>query len=380
MTVLRRVGDRADARPLRSLRPAERRILNAIRQEPDQSRAMLAKRLGLSPALLSGTVSTFLDEGWITERRLRAPSRRGQPALLLRIEERTIAGLGISLSTGGIAASCVDLSGRVLRTTRHATNAQDLAGGVPVAEHAISDLLDSADSFAGITIWVPAMIAASGEIVEVTPSQRGVDFNAYRSALQDRFGLPVHLESKCQAIDEAMNVADPDAVVFTLFLDYGIGGSLIDRLRVFRGGFGQAVNIGALMPEPGIRPSLPDLARFLGLDSPEPSFALMSNATGAKKDRLDTWIRSRGKALSDPLSAVTQLLNPTDVVLGGLFPEWILEGLMAEVRLDLYDVEGRVPIGKPKLRIARVVGEDALSISAASVSVFRALSDPDRDD
>jgi predicted NBD/HSP70 family sugar kinase len=93
--------------------------------------------------------------------------------------------------------------------------------------------------------------------------------------------------------------------------------------------------------------------------------------------RIEDWIRSRGAALSEPLSTVTQLLNPTDIVLGGLFPRWILDGLMEEIRLDLHDVAGRIPIGKPTLRTARVVGADALSVSAASVSVFRALSDPD---
>lgn len=377
MTVLRRVGDPPGATALRTLRPAERRILNAIRHRPDQSRALLAKELCLSPALLSGTVSTFLEEGWITERRVRTPARRGQPALHLRIEERIIAGLGLSLSTGGIAASSVDLTGRVLQKAHHATNAQDLARGIEVARQAISDLLGSAQCFAGITIWVPAMIGATGEIMEVTPSQKQVDYAAYRSALENSFGLPVHLESKCPAIDEAMNVADPEAVLFTLFLDYGVGGGLIDGLRVFRGGSGQAVNIGALLPEPGIRPSLPDLARYLGLETPEPGFEQMSQASGALREQIDLWIQSRGAALSRPLSAVTQLLNPTDIVLGGLFPRWILEGLMGQIRLDLYDVEGRFPICKPNLRIARVVGEDALSVSAASVSVFRALSDSD---
>jgi hypothetical protein len=130
------------------------------------------------------------------------------------------------------------------------------------------------------------------------------------------------------------------------------------------------------LPEPGIRPSLPDLARFLDLDTPEPDFHGLDREGGGVRDRIETWIRSRGGALSGPLSTVTQLLNPTDLVLAGLFPRWILEGLMGEIRLDLHDVPGRMPIAKPKLRIARIVGEDALSVSAASVSVFRALSDP----
>jgi predicted NBD/HSP70 family sugar kinase len=96
------------------------------------------------------------------------------------------------------------------------------------------------------------------------------------------------------------------------------------------------------------------------------------------RDRIEAWISSRGKALSGPLSAVTQLLNPTDVVLGGLFPRWILDGLMDEIRLDLYDVQAACRSESPTCASASVVvGEDALSVSAASVSVFRVLSDTD---
>jgi len=349
----------------------------AIKRQPDCSRASLAKHLGLSPALLSGAVNAFIDSGWVTERRAAASVGRGQPALLLRLREGAIAGIGVSLSTDGLAVSSVDLTGQTLASCRYETGAQDFDEALPQIQNAITELLGTAQHIAGITIWAPAMIGASGEILDLTPTQRTVDYRAYQQALTERFAYPIGLESKCTAIDEAMHVATPQSVIFALFLDYGVGGGLIERLRVYKGGFGQAVNIGALMPEPQIRPSLPDLARYLGLSATRHSYDVLRNAENAKRADIDAWIESRGQALSDPLAILTQLFNPTDIVLGGLFPEWILEGLLSQIRLDLYDIPGRAPIAKPTLRVARVVGEHALSVSAASAALYRKFCDPD---
>jgi len=349
----------------------------AIKRQPECSRASLAKQLGLSPALMSGAVTAFLENGWVSERRDGTRVGRGQPALLLRLRAGAIAGIGVSLSTGGIVVSSVDLCGDTLASHSLGTDAQDFKQALPKIEDAMAALLDTAHHIAGITIWAPAMLNTSGDIIDLTPTQRSVDYLAYRQALKERFEYPVHLESKCSAIDEAMHVATPQSVIFALFLDYGVGGGLIERLRVYRGGFGQAVNIGALMPEPQIRPSLPDLARHLGLDPTKPGYDRMLDAQSDKRAEIDDWIQSRGQALSDPLAILTQLLNPTDIVLGGLFPEWILEGLLSQIRLDLYDVAGRAPIAKPTLRVARVVGEQALSVTAASAALYRTLCDPD---
>lgn len=376
MTAMRILGDRPAPHRMRPLRETERAILEAIRRQPGQSRAQLAAGLRLSPALMSGTIATFLDEGWITEERQRRPTGRGQPALHLRLRPGAIGGLGVSLSSGGIQVAAMDLTGMAIGTIIEPIGAQDFDAALPALLAAVEELLHGAGCWAGITIWIPALLNTAGEIEEVTPSQRGVDFLRYKAELEHRFGLPVGLESKCPAIDEAMFGSRPDALLFVLFLDYGIGGSMVDGLRVFRGGFGQAVNIGALIPDSGPRPSLPDLARHLGLSGTEPGPDVFAAMEAAPNIRLDEWIASRGAALSGPLSIVVQLLNPTEIVLSGMFPEKVLDGLAAQIELDLYDAPGRVPIGKPQLRRAGRVGPGSLAVCAGSTSLYRAISRP----
>ncbi|MEL6169966.1 MAG: ROK family transcriptional regulator [Pseudomonadota bacterium] len=374
MTHPQTLDDVSVPKRLRQMRDTEREILEAIRRRPGQSRAELAQRLDYSRALLTQSVSSFLEEGWITEKREHVPSRRGQPSLRLKVRERAIAGLGLSLSTGGIRGAVVDLGGKILQTAENGINAQDLQVGSAAAVSIIRDLLSHADCFAGITIWAPAMISESGEIEEVTPTQSGVDFSGYKKILEDEFGLPVLLESKCPSIDEAMFGSDPEDLVFMLFLDYGIGGSLIDGLRVFRGGFGQAVNIGALVPDTGLRPSLPDLAKYFDLPGSEPGTEFLETLLSNRDQRLLDWIQSRGEVLSDPMSIVVQFFNPTDVVLSGMYPREILEGLADQIDFSRYDVPGRLPIKKPRLRIARNVGPGSLAATAGSTSLFRVLA------
>ena len=377
MTSTRTLGDHDHPTALRPLRPAERAVLDALRRRPGQSRAMLAADLGLSPASMSAVVGRFLSDGWITEKRVHRPARRGQPALHLRLRDGALAGLGLSLSTGGIRAASVDASGRILDLVESPVGADDAARGLAEAREAVDHLTASAEGFAGIGIWAPAMIGREGQILEVTPTQSGVDYAAFARMLEDRYALPVILESKAPAIDEAMHGAATDAVVFMLFLDYGVGGSLIDGLRVYRGGFGQAVNIGALVPDSGPRPSLPDLARHLGLTGSEPPPRMLEALIAADDPRLADWIESRAAALSPALATVVQLFNPTDIVVGGQFPPEILARLLARITLDRHDMPGRLAVRKPRLRLARVVGENAMAVSAASVALHRILAPPE---
>ena len=336
---------------------------------PDQSRADIAKKLALSPALLSKTIGTFLSEDWITETRVERPSGRGQPALKLRIRARAITGIGVSLTTNGIVAATVGADGATIQVRKEALAASDPAApGRTVA--LLRGMLQSAERISGVTIKVPGIIAEDGTITEVTPTQKSVDFEGFRRHLRDAFDLPVQFESRVAAIDEAMRTKLSNAVMFVMVLDYGVGGSLISGRTLFRGSSGQAGNIGALMPDTGPRPALPDLAQHLGLDLNQ----LDPEALDAADPRVADWMASRGRGMSEALSAVVQLLNPTDIVIGGMLPRPLIEGLIRHVDLQRFDHPGRSPVAKPRLRAAKTVGSSADAVAAAMTSLYWSLS------
>ena len=85
---------------MRELNQNERRILDEIRRNPGLSRADVATRLGLSPALLTRFVTRFVGNGVLCEERETHMTRRGQPALKLSVCKGTVAGLGLGFDVG----------------------------------------------------------------------------------------------------------------------------------------------------------------------------------------------------------------------------------------------------------------------------------------
>jgi predicted NBD/HSP70 family sugar kinase len=378
MNAGRKVSDvHGSAAAFPALTPAERSIFDLVRREPGLSRTEIARRLSLSPAMLTKTVTQFCRLGLMSEERdsgLRLG--RGQPALRLKVPPHAAVGIGISLSTAELKTAAIDLSGMVRGVRRRSIAATEFDKAASVLTKDVRALIDDCERVAGIAISVPAMLGASGEIVDVTPSQRGIDFEAFRRVLSDRFSLPIWFESKAPAVYEAMRESDLGRLVYMVFLDYGIGGSLIENMRVFPGGYGQASNLGALVPDSGPRPSLPDLATYLDVRLEELSSDGISALMDRRDPRLLRWIRSRGKALSKPLSIVVHLINPTAIVVGGTFPRSVLEGLIARIDLGLLDYPGRAPLTKPVLRVASVVGPDAMAVAAAAVPIAKRLTAP----
>ena len=364
-------------RVLGTLTVAERAILDLVRREPDLSRAEIAARLVLSPAMLSKAVTRFCALGLMTERREARPRLgRGQPALRLRVRPDAVVSLGVSLSTSGLSAAAVDLTGGILDVRRcacPATGFEDAREALGASLDALLRAHGGRERLAGIGFWLPALLDRSGAIQEVTPSQRGIDFNRFRDFLVARFGTPVWFENRSHACYEAVRPSDLGPVVFMLVLDFGVGGSLVEEMQVFRGGYGHAVNIGALFPDDGPRPTLVDLAAHLGtrpeaLDEPRLD-ALLADGD----ERLRRWIEARGEQLSWPLSIVVQLFNPTAIVVGGLFPRPIYEALLARVDLGRLDHPGRMPLPKPALQVASVVGPDAMAVTSAAIPIARLL-------
>ena len=86
------------------------------------------------------------------------------------------------------------------------------------------------------------------------------------------------------------------------------------------------------------------------------------------------WIESRGATLSEPLSAVVQLLNPQTIVLGGNFPNPVLSALRQHIDLSVYDVPTRMPLSKPDIVISDVLGEASRATASAILPLAKYLS------
>lgn len=366
--------------PALALTPTERRILEWIRAHPGQSRADIARIVKVSKAMLSKAVGRFLDHGLVTERREDAPAQgRGQPALLLKTVPNAVIGIGVELTTRGLDVAALNLDcGVLVRDVAPPPADFDRPVVIADVEAAIDRVLAKAGGrrtmIAGIGIAVPGILDRQGRISELTPTQRHIPFKVLGDGLCARRDVPVYLENDGPAYAEAIAPGAPRDSLFYLIIDHGIGGKIVTGKRMYRGGFNQAGNIGGMLPETGPRPTLTDLARHLGVALADLTDPFLHDLLDRRPDRLTEWLDHRAPLLSEPLSAVVQLLNPEVIVLGGAFPPAYYAEMIDRISLDAYDVPGRMPITKPTLRVATLTGKAARAAASATIPILHFLT------
>jgi len=368
------------SKPAIPLTPSERRILEWIRSHPGHSRADIARIGKGSKAMLTKSVGRFLENGLVTEQREPGPAQgRGQPALLLKTVPDAVIGIGVELTTRGLDVAAMNLNcALVAREVGPPPPDFGLATLLALIDAAIGRVVAQAGGeakmIAGIGLAVPGLIDRQGAIAEVTPSQRHIPFAALGDGLEARQGVAVHLENEGPAYAEAIAPEAPRDSLFYLILDHGIGGKIVTGRRIYRGGYNQASNIGGLLPETGPRPTLTDLASHLGLSLADLTDPFLRRLLQDRSAALIDWLDNRGALLSQPLSAVVQLLNPEVIVLGGGFPPAYYSELITRVSLDAYDVPSRMPITKPSMRVATLTGEAARAAASATIPILHFLT------
>lgn len=354
-----------------SLSDGESRILMNIRNHPGISRAELVTRLGLSKGMLSKAVKKLLDSGLVSETRERLKTRRvGQPALRLQINHESLEFVGLNLSSRGCYAAVTDFLGQ----PKWISPKSEWSGNFADADILLKQALAHCHDRVEVGLYIPGLLSADGRVYEITPNQRHIPFQDIADHLQET--NPDHPLTIGQAdlIFQAIRPENFGKVILHVSLSDGVGGQIFDRDRVFWGGFKQAGNIGALVPEASPRPSVQDLASFLGCAIDELTIERLDQMHRENNLDLMAWIADRAPRLSQPFSAVTQLINPNKIIIGGNFPRAILRDIAGRIALDLYDAPNRKILAKPQIDIAETIGEKARAIAAAALPIARFLN------
>ncbi|WP_126908232.1 ROK family transcriptional regulator [Rhizobium chutanense] len=351
-----------------SLTDIEYAVLRHIRLHPGKSRTEIAAALGLSKSMLTKAVANFDRFKLVREERATLDDgERGQPPLRLSLNDDAFHSIGLYVRQGYYAVTRSDLSGNI----RERVARQVDAVIEPILDDIARLIAGSPSPILGVGHAVPAIVGEDGTLFEVTPTQAALPLQELAETISARFRLPVYWDNGayCVAAFEAQRPRTNHRGLFYITLDFGVGGGLFAKDAVFRGAHNQAANIGALIPETGDRPSLPDLARHLGrpLDRLSDDFLARLFLDGDR--RLLDWIDDRGEKLSKPLATVVQLFNPDAIVVGGFFPREILERLCARVDLGALDVPGRRPLIRPTLLVTQLLGPAGLAEAASLLPI-----------
>lgn len=355
-----------------ALTEVEFQVLRHIRKNPGLSRTEIASTLNLSKSMLTKAVSKFDELKLIVEEQVVLENgERGKPPILLSPRADAFHSIGVYVNRQICAVVRADLTGqsvfRSLVTFSHQPGIDDVLQEVAKAVHA------NAVPIIGIGHAVPAIIADNGRLFEVTPTQAALPFADIAASLRSQFNLPVYWENDafCSATYEANFLKQNGSCVFYTAFGFGVGGGLVFNGSIFRGAYNQAANIGGLIPETGPRPSVTDLANYLGCELGDLSEAHLLNLFEA--GRLNEWIDDRGARLSQPLSVAVQFFNPDTIIVGGFFPRRALQALVDRVVLDVYDVPSRRPLTKPVISVAERLGPLGTAEAASLLPVSARL-------
>lgn len=201
------------------------------------SRADLVRLARLNTATVSGLVAELLEQGLVREVGV-GPSIGGKPPILLDLDERLFAVLGVQLIRDGFRIAALSLRGRIIEQHDEIGEPEQMIEALVPAVRKMAEGLGR--SVLAVGVAVPGVVDHRGLIARSVLLRRS-DFDL-GGWLGERLGYPIHLinDSDACALAEVALSDDPAPTLMTLYVGDGVGAGLI-----ISGALYQGENLGA---------------------------------------------------------------------------------------------------------------------------------------
>lgn len=355
----------------------QRVTLQAIRVNGEITRVDLAKLTGLTTPAIANITNRLLNDNLIVEVG-RLHGRRGQPAMRLAINRDGSFSIGVNIDRDHVTVVALDFLGNV---RARATEEIDFAMPDAVAafsRKAIDTMLKSRqfprERVIGIGVALPDDLGRIN--LPHRPSTYGIWNTVDVPRLfADVLPLPVFVENDAAAaaigeLQFGHGLRSPN--FFYILISAALGGGLVIDGNYFRGADGRSGEIGFL-PLRSRRSEARSLQEAVSLSALYEQLAAKGRNVSRPDDldKLDAkgqaivaeWIDASADFLTDPLIAVSCLVNPKAVFIGGRLPSALVDRLADRLNQRLRRRAGDVPVIAPVLRAA--MAADAPAIGAA---------------
>lgn len=355
----------------------QRVTLQAIRVNGPITRVDLARLTGLTTPAIANITNRLLNENLIIEVG-RLHGRRGQPAMRLAIHPDGCFSIGINIDRDHVTVVALDFTGNV-----RARATQEIEFALPdqvaaFSRKAIDGMLKSKqlprERIIGIGIALP------DDLGRVNLPHRPTTYGAWNTVnvtrlFADVLPVPVSVENDATAaaigeLQFGHGLRSPS--FFYILISAALGGALVIEGNVFRGADGRSGEIGFL-PLRSRRTEARSLQEVVSLSA---LYELLA-AGGHKVSRPDQlealkergqeivseWVDASADFLTDPLLAISCLVNPKAVFIGGRLLADLMDRIAERLNHRLRKRAGDVPAIAPVLRAA--MAADAPAIGAA---------------
>jgi predicted NBD/HSP70 family sugar kinase len=381
-------------------------VLQHIADNEPVSRARIAQATSLTKATVSSLVDDLVSARLVTELGPEARGEVGRPGSALALNRTGFVGVGLEINVDYVAVCVTDLVGRVryLRTRPRDSRGQPptrvLGRAARMARTAMRTAEDEGLTVAGLAVAVPGLVETGQGLLHVAPNLEWVDVPVAQ-ILKDRLAprdppVIVDNEANLAALGELWFGGHEQLTDFVhISGEVGVGGGIVVGGELFRGASGFAGEVGHVTVQPdgprcrcGARGCLEQVAgqeallRAAGLTGaagtsigqPRGSVAeLVARARAGDPGTLAA-IESAGRALGIGVAATVNVVDPSAVVLGGLYASlepWLRKPLQAELRERVISQSWA-----PVRVLASSLGPDAAVRGAAGAVVRDVLSNP----
>ena len=381
---------------LESLRRLNRlRVIRALRDEGQISRADIARRTGLSRSTVSSLVADLQADGLVVERPEPGSAhgaQGGRPPILLSFDASAGAAVGIDFGHSHLRVAVSDLASTILSERREPLDTDhDAQQGLELAAEMVADALADAgvprNAVIGAGMGLPGPIEQGAGTVGSSAILPGWIGMTAGIEMRRRLDIPVMVDNDANlgALAEAAFGAGRDAgdLVY-LKVSSGIGAGLILNGRLYRGSAGLAGELGHVLVDPdgivcrcGNRGCLETVAatgalvdllrRSHGEDLTVEGMldAAHSGDLGCRRV-----IHDAGRALGQVVATLLNVLNPELLVVGGDLAgagDLLLDGVRESVgRAALPEAARRAEV------VVGVLGDRAQVLGALALVVSEA--------
>ena len=362
------------------------------------SRSDLVSHTGLTRSAIRGLIGELVAGGLVAETRSAPAGTPGRPSPLVHPEAESAVVLALEVNVDSLAVARVGFGGtihelvRVDRPRAHVTVDEIVADLVELAEPVLA-AIPSDGTLVGIGVGVAGIVRRLDGLVRLAPNLgwRDVPLGARLSAaLHAGVPLAVANEADLGGLAEHRRGAAVGAenVVFVMG-EVGVGGNVIVNGQPLVGAAGYAGEIGHMAVNPagtacgcgafgcweteiGERAMLVRAGRSAD-GGPNAVGELIDAATAGEPEALAS-LAHVGAWLGIGLASLTNVFNPTLVVLGGVFAR--IHPLISEALGAILE-QHALPASRELVRVVPgALGVDAPLIGAAELAFEPMLADP----
>ncbi len=317
----------------------EANVLRVLAREGAQSRADLARKLGVMRSTVGTQVNRMFGRGLIriakTADAERGRQGIGRPGEAVELDPAYCSFIGVDFGVGHLRVILTDMQCNPLRQTslRIPPEEQVPAHMCALIVEQIRDLARGRVDIAGISISVPGIVTREGVVVRLPLlGWRDVPLREMlEQALGEHANITLDNDANIFARGELIRKTVTAESAVYLWLDSGIGAGIAFDGRLLSGSSGRAGEVGHIFVSSGdqgqpvrlddVVGKIAILRRHAALGGSAANFAefveaIMAGAAPAA-EVMETWISVMGAALS----TLTSLFDPEAFILSGPLTE-----------------------------------------------------------